>query len=52
MALMFRTTFSVMVILVWVLAALWFVMAVSEAALDYTVLRSCIVMPGTVESLC
>lgn len=43
---------AILVILSWVLAVLWLVLAISQTALDYTVLRPCHVSAGALESRC
>ena len=49
---MIRTMVAILVILTWVLAVLWLVLAISQTALDYTVLRPCHVTVGALESRC
>jgi len=43
---------AILVMLSWVLAVLWLVLAISQTALDYTVLRPCQVATNALESRC
>jgi len=47
-----RTMLAILVMLSWVLAVLWLVLAISQTALDYTVLRPCQVATNALESRC
>jgi hypothetical protein len=43
---------AILVVLAWILAVLWLMLAISQTALDYTVLRPCLVTVDALESRC